>query len=113
MMIVVFRDEVQMIDQSKRLFKPWMRDCPGKQRCLKLSNPIQQLQSRLAEFGKNLIDATLVMPRFVSFPVAQVGGREFNRGSQVVVDSRHPQRLEVEQMSGMLLGRPPVFRLLH
>jgi len=113
MVIVVLRGEVQMVDQPDGLFEPRMRDRSSKQRSLKPSNSIHESQSRIPELGKNLLDATPVVARFVSCPVAQVGGREFNGPRKIVVNSRHPQRLEVEQVSGMLLRRPFFLWFLH
>jgi hypothetical protein len=103
MMIVMFRDEVQMVDQAHGLFEPRMWDLVGEQRSLKPSNSIDKLQAGFAELGQDLFKATLIMPRFVSFSIAQVCDREPDGVRQVVVNSRHPQRLEVVQMSGMLL----------
>jgi len=40
MVIVVLRDEVEMIDKPHRLLETRMRDRSRKQRRLKLSNPI-------------------------------------------------------------------------
>jgi len=113
MMIVVLRDKVQMIDQPHGLFEPRMRDRPGKQKTLMHSNSIDKLQTRFPELGKNLLDAAPVVPRFVSFPIAQVGDREFDGPRQVVVNPRHPQGLEIKQMPGLLLRRPLPLRLSH
>jgi hypothetical protein len=103
MMIIMLCDEVQVIGQPEGCFEPWMRDRAGKQRSLKSCNSVHQPQSRLSELGENLLEAPPVMPRLVSFPIAQVGDREFNRPRHIVVNSGHPQRLEVEQMAGMFL----------
>ena len=90
-----------------------MRDRSGEQVGLKPSKSIHEPHSGCTKLGKNLFDAACVVPRFVSFPIAQVGGGEFSDAREVIVDSRHPQRLEVRQMSGMLLGRPLFSRFLH
>ena len=113
MMIVVFRDEVQMVDQAHGLFEPRMWDLSGEQRSLKPSNSIDELQAGMAELGQDLLKLALIMPRFVSFSIVQVSDGEPGSIRQVVVNSRHPQRLEVEQMSGMLLRRPFSIRFLH
>jgi len=113
MMIIVLCHKIQMIDQSHGLFEPRMRDRPGKQRTLKSSNSIHQLQSHFPELGKNFLDAAPVMSRFVSLSIAQVGGREFDGPCQVVVNPRHPQGLEIKQVPGVLLRRPLPFRLSH
>jgi hypothetical protein len=104
MVIVVFGDEVQMVDQAHGLFESRMRNGSGKQRSLKLSNSIYESHSLLSELGKNLLGATSVVARFVSFPIRQVSMSKFNGPGYVVVNSCQPQRLEVEQMSGMFLG---------
>jgi hypothetical protein len=104
MVIVVFSDEVQMVDQSHGLFEPRVRDRTGEQRSIQLSNSIHESHSLLSELSKNLLDATSVMPCFVSFPIRQVGMAKFDGPGCVVVNSRQPQRLEVEQVSGMFLG---------
>ena len=112
-MIVVFGDEVQMVDQSEGLFESRMRDRPGKQSRLKSPHLIHEPQARLPELGKNLLNATRIVSRFVSFSIAQVGMREFSGARHVVVNSRDPQRLEVEQMSGVLLRRPLSCRFMY
>jgi len=47
---------------------------------------------------------------FVGFSILQVGGGELRSGCNIIVDSRQPQRFEVEQVSGVFLGRPFLFR---
>ena len=102
-MIVMFCDEVQMVDQAHGLFQPRMWDLSGEQRRLKPSNPIDKSQAGIAELGQDLLKLALIMPRFVSFSIAQVCDGEPGSIRQVVVNSRHPQSLEVVEMSGMLL----------
>jgi hypothetical protein len=103
MMIIMLRDEVQMVDQAHGLFEPRMWDLSGEQCNLKASNSIDKLTAGIAELGQDLLKATLIMLRFVSFSIAQVSDRESGSVRQIVVNSRHPQRLEVEEMSGMFL----------
>jgi hypothetical protein len=113
MMIVVFGHEVQMVDQSHWRSKSRMRDRSGEQVGFKVAESIHEPQSCLSKLHKNILDAALVMPRFMSFSIAQVGGCEFSDGCEVIVDSRHPQGLEVKQVSSMLLRRPLFSRFLH
>jgi len=102
-MIVMLGDKVQMVDQSHRLFQPRMWDLSGEQRSLKPPNSIDKSQAGIAELGQDLLKATLIMLRFVSFSIAQVCDGEPGSIRKVVVNSRHPKGFEVEQMSGMLL----------
>src|ERR1700677_883854 len=100
-----------MIDQPERLFESRMRDRSGEELSLKTAESIHELHSSVAELGKNILDTALVVSRFVSFSIAQVGRCEFSDARDVVVNPRHPQRLQVEQMSGMFLRRPFFFPL--
>src|SRR5579863_7930781 len=102
-----------MIDQPERLLQPRMRDRSGKQVGFKPTESIRETQSRLTKLDKNVLDAALVVPRFVSFPIAQVGGCKFSGAREVIVNSRHPQGLEVSQMSSMLLRRPLFSKFLR
>ena len=102
-----------MIDEPERLFEPRMRDRSGEQVGFKPAESIHELHSGCTKFGQNVLDAACVVPCFVSFPIAKVGGCEFSDAREVIVDSRQPQRLKVRQMPGMLLGRPLFSRFLH
>src|SRR5271155_1651849 len=100
-----------MIDQPERLFESRMRDRSGEELTWNTAECIHELHSGFPEVTKNLLDTALVVPRFVSFSIVQVGRCEFSDARDVVGNPRHPQRLQVEQMSGMFLRRPFFFRL--
>jgi hypothetical protein len=113
MVIVVLRDEVQMVDQPHGLFESWVRDGSEKESGIESLNVIDELRARLPEPGENLFNATQVVPGVVSFSITQVSGCEFGSASEVILNARHPQGFEIKQMSGVFLRRPLFPGLLH
>src|SRR5262249_46698401 len=111
MVIVVFRREEQMIDESHRLLQAWVQH-RSRDRCwLKLLDVLHKPEPLRAERCQNLGQLPGVVVGFVGFAVAEIRGRERVLVGQEVLDAREPQRLEIEQMSRVLLRRPLVARL--
>ncbi len=75
------------------------------------ADAIQQPPSRRAERRENLPDIACVVIRFVGLAVAEVGGGQRVAARDEVVHARRPERLEIEEMAGVLLRGPFVARL--
>ncbi len=103
-MIVVLRDKVQMIQQPHWLLKARMQHGPGKERGIYRLQSGHRPQSSLSKVFEDFLERTRVVIRFVRFSIRQISSSECVAACHIVVDTRHPQRLEVQQMSGMLLS---------
>ena len=111
--IVVFRNEVAEIDQRHRLVEPWMSRNPREILRRHLREPRENRHSRSAKCGDQIAGDAIVVPRLVSPAVRQVCGVKRRRAAIEIVEPLIPERLEVEEMAGMLLNRPAAIRPVH
>ncbi len=75
MMIVMLRDEVQMIRQPHRSIQPGMRNRDREPRIPQSVNLPHQPFARRAKLRENLFNPTLVMPGLMSFSIRQIRNR--------------------------------------
>src|SRR6267378_4267983 len=108
MVVVVLCREVEMIYQPHRLLQSWVqhrsRERLGRQR----ADAIQQVGSGSAKLGEDVVDVARVVVRVVRLAVAQVGGGQRVAAVEEVLHARAPQRLEIEEVTGVLLRGPLV-----
>ena len=102
----MLRHKVQMVHQTHRCFEPRMDDAASKNCVVQLLRFAHQLGARASELGHNLIDRPPVVLRLKGLPIAQISNGKLRCSRQVIIDPRHPQRLEVQQVPGVFLRRP-------
>lgn len=112
-MIVVLRHEIQMIDQPHRLLEPRMQLGIRKHRGLKLRYTIHQPHARFAKSRQNRTQLASIMIGFLRPAIAEVRDRERISAGEKVFHTREPERLQVEEVSGMLLCRPLISRFAN
>ena len=111
--IVMFRNEVAEIDHRHRLVEPWMARTPRKILWRHLREPRENRHSRSAKCGDQIGGDAIVVLRLVRQPVRRVCGVKHRRAAIEIVEPLIPDRLEVEEMAGMLLNRPAALRPVH
>jgi hypothetical protein len=109
-MVVVLGHKIQMIHKPHGLLQTWMQHGASKERRLKCPHAICETESRSAELSQNLNQLASIVVGFMGLAIGQVREGEHVSTCEKVVYTRHPQRLQIEQMAGVLLGRPLVCR---
>jgi len=79
------------------------REIPGRH----LRQSRVDCHSRSAKCGNQIGWRALVVPRLVGPTVRQVGGVKNRLAAIEIVEPQIQERLEVEEMAGVLLNRPP------
>lgn len=110
MVIVMLRHEVQMIHQPHGLLQTWMQHRTAKDRGFDAPHPIHQPAPGGPELSQNLVQVPGIVVGLMRLAIAEVRHGEGISTSEKIFDPRHPKRLKIQQMSGVLLRRPLVFR---
>ena len=109
-MIVVLGNKVQVIDKSHRRLQSWMRDRSGERRgiglLLELSDAIEQLNPMRAKAEQNLFQRARIVVGLVGPPVLEIGGGKLFGTGNKIIDASKPERLKIDEMTGMLLRGP-------
>src|SRR5579863_419814 len=95
-----------MVDKTHGNLQTRMVNGSREERRVQLAYAIQQRSSGGAEFGQNLFEWLSVVVGLIGFAIPQVCHSKLAGVRHVILHSREPQRFEVKQMTGMLLGRP-------
>ena len=72
-MVVVFRDEVQVVHQRHRRLEPRVQNGSMEHDDVQSAHTLQQLLPAGAKFSQNRFEATAVVVRFVGCSILQVG----------------------------------------
>lgn len=106
MVVVVFGDEKEVVNQSHGLLKPRVQHRASKGLGWKFADLAEQLHSSFPKPRQNVSNRDSIVIGFVSLAISEIGSGKFRASSQKITDTRDPQRLQIQQMSGLLLGRP-------
>jgi len=109
----MFRHEEQMIHHAHGLLQPGMEHGAADQRRFDLLEPIYQFHPSLSKTRKDLRQRPGIVIRFLGLAIGEIGDREHISAANEILDAAHPEMLEIEKVSSMLLGRPLVARLAH
>ena len=105
-MIVVLGDEESQIDNSYLYLQPRMQSRSLHKRVVVGIKPVDERHSFPAKLGQDVFDGVRVVVSFVRLLIRHVGSGEWVAARFEIVKPAHAQRLEIEQMSGLLLNRP-------
>jgi hypothetical protein len=106
MVVVVLRDEEQVIDEPNGDAEPGMlrgADEVVRRETIHLREP---RQARRSELCQEVVERPGVVVRLVGLPVLHVGGRQRLRTGDELIHPCLPEFLEVEQVPHVLLDRP-------
>ena len=112
-MVVVLGHEEAEIDHRHRLLQAWMKRHARQRRRVHRLEPKQDGGPGAPEGVEQIRKRPLVVARLMSLAVVEVGGAEDRRAAIEVLEALFPQRLEVEQVAGMLLNRPAAAGPVH
>jgi hypothetical protein len=90
MMIIMFRNEVQVIYQPHRGLEARVRKRPRKCCCVERVNMLQQMGAGIAERRQNFLDGPRIVMCFVSGPIRKVGRGHVLARIREIVDTRQP-----------------------
>ena len=113
MMVVVFSDKVQVIDQTHRLLQTRVQQCPREKETLRFPDTIHQVRACFAKRCQNPGQFASVVIGLIRFAVVQVRHGQGVAIAKKIFDARHPQWFQIQQMSRVFLRRPFLTRFAH
>jgi hypothetical protein len=103
MMVIVFSDKVEMIDQPHGRLETRMRDCSGKGLRTERRNAIKKLNAVGAEGEEDVFEWVSVMMGLVRPAILKICRGEFRGGVDEVHYTREPERFKINEVAGVLL----------
>ena len=101
--VVVFSDEVKVVNEAEWLLKAWVYECLSELFRLESCELFDERCARDSKFVQQVDDIARVVIGFMSFAVLQVGRREILAILGKVVDTCAPQGLQIQKMTGLFL----------
>src|SRR5262249_48733251 len=83
-----------------------MEFAPANARLIEAFGALDQAKAGGAEFGQDVRQRSRIVVGFMGLAITQVRSGQHVAVHEEIPDARHPQRLEIGQVAGVLLGRP-------
>ena len=105
-MVIVFGDEMQVIDNPHGLLETRMEECPRQETRGDLFKPIKELETGGTELGEDFAERAIIVVGLMGLAIREIGGRELCASGEEIANSCGPEWFEVEEVSGVFLRGP-------
>jgi hypothetical protein len=106
--VVVFRLKEDHVHQSHWDLKARVPGCTLEDLGLEPIETVNQTHPLFTKPAQNRFDSNLIVTGVISLAIGHVRRMQFGGSGEILIESLGDQRLEVEQVAGVFLNRPPL-----